>query len=277
MSMENGATNANGATSVANGTKTVLEVEGVSSGYGAVTVLRNLSLKVETGEIVAVLGTNGAGKSTLLKTIVGLLRPTAGTITFDGDDVTKVAPESMASRGVVLVPEGRQLFGEMTVRENLILGAYTHRRQRSEREQEIERVVELFPILGEKMRQTAAELSGGQQQMVAIGRGMMAKPALLMLDEPSLGLAPLVTREMFETFEKLRDSGITVMIVEQQAMLTLKLADRAYVVERGQIIVEGTADALIDEDRVRSAYLGLDVTAADVTAVAENGDQPSAN
>jgi branched-chain amino acid transport system ATP-binding protein len=253
MNMENGVTNG------ANGAKTVLEVEGVSSGYGAVTVLRNLSLKVEAGEIVAVLGTNGAGKSTLLKTIVGLLRPTAGTISFDGDDVTKVAPESMASRGVVLVPEGRQLFGEMTVRENLILGAYTHKRERSHREEEIERVVDLFPILGEKMRQKAAELSGGQQQMVAVGRGMMAKPSLLMLDEPSLGLAPLVTREMFETFEKLRDSGITVMIVEQQAMLTLKLADRAYVVERGQIIVEGTADKLIDEDRVRSAYLGLDV------------------
>lgn len=248
--------------------KTVLEVEGISSGYGAVTVLRDLSLKVEAGEIVAVLGTNGAGKSTLLKTIVGLLRPTAGRITLGEEDVTKVPPESMAGKGVVLVPEGRQLFGEMTVRENLTLGAYTHRRDRSSREQEIERVVDLFPMLGKRMGSRAADLSGGQQQMLAVGRGMMARPSLLLLDEPSLGLAPLVTKEMFETFEKLRDTGITVMIVEQQAMQTLQMADRAYVIERGQIIVEGTAESVIDEDQVRSAYLGLDVA-----AVAGGGDE----
>jgi branched-chain amino acid transport system ATP-binding protein len=248
--------------SVESPVKTVLEVEGVSSGYGAVTVLRNLSMKVEAGEIVAVLGTNGAGKSTLLKTIVGLLRPTAGRVMLGDEDVSRVPPEAMAGRGVVLVPEGRQLFGEMTVRENLILGAYAHRRRRSDREAEIERVVALFPVLGERMRSRAAELSGGQQQMVAVGRGMMARPSLLLLDEPSLGLAPLVTKEMFETFEKLRESGITVMIVEQQAMQTLQMSDRAYVIERGQIIVEGTAESVIDEDQVRSAYLGLDVAAA---------------
>jgi branched-chain amino acid transport system ATP-binding protein len=247
--------------SVESGAKTVLRVEGVSSGYGAVSVLRNLSMKVDAGEIVAVLGTNGAGKSTLLKTIVGLLRPTAGRVMLGDEDVSKVPPESMAGKGVVLVPEGRQLFGEMTVRENLILGAYAHRR-RSNRAEEIERVVDLFPVLGERMRSRAADLSGGQQQMVAVGRGMMAKPSLLLLDEPSLGLAPLVTREMFETFEKLREGGITVMIVEQQAMQTLKMSDRAYVIERGQIIVEGTAESVIDEDQVRSAYLGLDVAAA---------------
>jgi branched-chain amino acid transport system ATP-binding protein len=259
--------NMTGATA---GAKTVLAVEGVTSGYGQVSVLRDLSLKVEAGEIVAVLGTNGAGKSTLLKTIVGLLRPTAGRIMLGGDDVTKVPPESMAGKGVVLVPEGRQLFGEMTVRENLILGAYTHRRERGTREAELERVVGLFPMLGERMGSRAADLSGGQQQMVAVGRGMMARPSLLLLDEPSLGLAPLVTKEMFESFEKLRDGGITVMIVEQQAMLTLKMSDRAYVIERGQIIVEGTAEKVIDEDQVRSAYLGLDVAAAG----AGNSDQP---
>ncbi len=252
------------------GAKTILRVEGVTSGYGAVSVLRNLSVKVEAGEIVAVLGTNGAGKSTLLKTIVGLLRPTAGRILLGEEDVTKVPPESMAGKGVVLVPEGRQLFGEMTVRENLILGAYTHRRERSAREQELERVVDLFPVLGERLGSRAADLSGGQQQMVAVGRGMMARPSLLLLDEPSLGLAPLVTKEMFESFEKLRDGGITVMIVEQQAMQTLKMSDRAYVIERGQIIVEGTAEKVIDEDQVRSAYLGLEVAGA---AAPSNSDQ----
>jgi branched-chain amino acid transport system ATP-binding protein len=252
------------------GAKTVLAVEGITSGYGQVSVLRDLSLKVEAGEIVAVLGTNGAGKSTLLKTIVGLLRPTAGRIMLGDDDVTKVPPESMAGKGVVLVPEGRQLFGEMTVKENLILGAYAHRRERGNREAELERVVDLFPVLGERMGSRAADLSGGQQQMVAVGRGMMARPSLLLLDEPSLGLAPLVTKEVFEAFEKLRDAGMTVMIVEQQAMLTLKMSDRAYVIERGQIIVEGTAEKVIDEDQVRSAYLGLDVAAAG----AGNSDQP---
>jgi branched-chain amino acid transport system ATP-binding protein len=256
--------NAAGATATPTATRTILRVEGVDSGYGAVSVLRNLSLQVDAGEIVAVLGTNGAGKSTLLKTIVGLLRPTAGRITLGDEDVTKVAPEAMAGKGVVLVPEGRQLFGEMTVRENLILGAYAHRRQRSSREEELERVVDLFPVLGERMGSRAADLSGGQQQMVAVGRGMMARPSLLLLDEPSLGLAPLVTKEMFESFETLRAAGITVMIVEQQAMLTLKMSDRAYVLERGQIIVEGTAEKVIDEDQVRSAYLGLDVAAAGV-------------
>ncbi len=253
-----------GASSTATAARTILRVEGVDSGYGAVSVLRNLSVQVDAGEIVAVLGTNGAGKSTLLKTIVGLLRPTAGKITLGEEDVTKVPPEAMAGKGVVLVPEGRQLFGEMTVRENLILGAYAHRRQRSNRAEELERVVDLFPVLGERMGSRAADLSGGQQQMVAVGRGMMARPSLLLLDEPSLGLAPLVTKEMFESFEKLRDTGITVMIVEQQAMLTLRMSDRAYVLERGQIIVEGTADKVIDEDQVRSAYLGLDVAAAGV-------------
>ncbi len=243
--------------------KAALRVEGVTAGYGVVSVLRDLSLHVDPGEIVAVLGTNGAGKSTLLKTIVGLLRPTAGRVLLGEEDVSRVPPESMAGKGVVLVPEGRQLFGEMTVRENLILGAYSRRRRdRESREEDLERVLELFPVLGERLRSPAADLSGGQQQMLAVGRGMMAHPSILLLDEPSLGLAPIVTREMFETFEKLRAGGITVMIVEQQAIQTLRLSDRAYVIERGRIIVEGTSDKMIDEDEVRSAYLGLAVSDA---------------
>jgi branched-chain amino acid transport system ATP-binding protein len=252
-----------GTGAVTEGRAAALRVEGVTAGYGVVSVLRDLSLHVDPGEIVAVLGTNGAGKSTLLKTIVGLLRPTAGQVLLGDEDVSRTPPESMASKGVVLVPEGRQLFGEMTVRENLILGAYSRRRrQRESREQDLERVVELFSVLGERMRSRAANLSGGQQQMLAIGRGMMAHPSILLLDEPSLGLAPIVTREVFETFEILRGGGITVMLVEQQAMLTLKLSDRAYVLERGRIVVEGTSQEVIDEDQVRSAYLGLNVTAA---------------
>jgi branched-chain amino acid transport system ATP-binding protein len=238
-----------------------LKVEGIAAGYGVVSVLRDLSLTVEPGEIVAVLGTNGAGKSTLLKTIVGLLRPTAGRIMLGEEEVSGTAPEAMAGKGLVLVPEGRQLFGEMTVRENLLLGAYS-RRRRGDRDADLERVLGLFPVLKDRMNSAAADLSGGQQQMVAVGRGLMAHPSILLLDEPSLGLAPLVTKEMFETFERLREAGITVMIVEQQAMLTLRLADRAYVLDRGQIVMKGTAEKLLDEDQVRSAYLGLDGAAA---------------
>jgi branched-chain amino acid transport system ATP-binding protein len=252
----------NGASPAAQAARAGLAVDGVTAGYGIVSVLREVSLRVEPGEIVAVLGTNGAGKSTLLKSIVGLLRPSAGRVVLGEEEVTGSSPEQMTRRGVVLVPEGRQLFGEMTVRENLILGAYAHRRDRGARERELERVLELFPVLGERMNSRAGDLSGGQQQMLAVGRGMMARPSILLLDEPSLGLAPLVTKEMFETFASLRDAGLTVVIIEQQAMLTLQLADRAYVLERGRIIVEGVADELIDDDRVRSAYLGLDVGAA---------------
>jgi branched-chain amino acid transport system ATP-binding protein len=264
MSVENGSKAAAGPeVGEATAPQAALRVEGVTAGYGVVSVLRDLSLHVDPGEIVAVLGTNGAGKSTLLKTIVGLLRPTAGRVLLGEEDVSRVPPESMAGKGVVLVPEGRQLFGEMTVRENLILGAYSRRRRdRESREEDLEHVLELFPVLGERLRSTAADLSGGQQQMLAVGRGMMAHPSILLLDEPSLGLAPIVTREMFETFEKLRAGGITVMIVEQQAIQTLRLSDRAYVIERGRIIVEGTSDKVIDEDEVRSAYLGLAVSDA---------------
>jgi len=237
-----------------------LGIEGITSGYGAVTVLRNVSIEVRPGEIVAILGANGAGKSTLLKTVVGLLRPTAGRVSFHGEDVTGRAPEAVARTGLVLVPEGRQLFASMTIRENLLLGAYA--RGRAGRGDSLRRVYDMFPLLEEREAQKAASLSGGQQQMLAIGRGLMAEPRMLLLDEPSLGLAPLIIKDVFETLGRLREAGVTILIVEQNAAMTLELADRAYVLERGEVSVEGRAADLSSDPRIQSAYLGLDVPLA---------------
>jgi branched-chain amino acid transport system ATP-binding protein len=234
-----------------------LKVHDVTSGYGAVTVLRHVSLSVANGEIVAILGANGAGKSTLLRTVVGLVRPTSGSIEAHGLDITGRPPEAVTRQRLALVPEGRQLFDSMSVRENLLLGAYT--RPRSGREESLERVFGLFPILKEKLAQRASSLSGGQRQMVALGRALMANPKLLLLDEPSLGLAPLIIKETFETLASLREQGVTILIVEQNALMTLRLADRAYVLNRGRVVMEGPADELAESPRVSQAYLGLDV------------------
>ena len=236
-----------------------LVVEGITSGYGHVTVLREVSLRVGSREIVAILGSNGAGKSTMLKTIVGLLRPTTGDILVNGKRMTGSRPERVAAAGVVLVPEGRQLFAGMSVADNLTLGAYGNR---AGRRAALERVHELFPILRERASQLAGSMSGGQQQMVAIGRGLMAQPDVLLLDEPSLGLAPVVLQQVFDALTTLREQGMTILIVEQNAMATLAFADRGYVLERGRVLTEGTAERLRTDDRVRSAYLGLDVTVA---------------
>lgn len=231
-----------------------LKVDGLVGGYGSVTVLRGVSLEVSDGEIVAILGANGAGKSTLLKTVIGLLRPAAGTITCDGEDVTGRSPEAGTRAGVTLVPEGRQLFDTMTVKENLLLGAYTQ--PRSSREETLAEVFQLFPILEERIGQDASTLSGGQRQMVALGRALMARPRILLLDEPSLGLAPLIIKETFDTLERLREQGITILVVEQNAAMTLAVADRAYVLERGRVTLEGKASDLAEDPRVREAYLG---------------------
>jgi branched-chain amino acid transport system ATP-binding protein len=235
--------------------KQYLRLHDVTSGYGGVTVLRDVSLDVAEGEIVAILGANGAGKSTLLKTVVGLLAPTSGTVEAHGEDITGCTPETITRKQVVLVPEGRQLFDTMTVKENLTLGGYTQ--PKSNRAGDLKRVFELFPILEERLGQRASSMSGGQRQMVALGRALMARPKLLLLDEPSLGLAPLIIKETFETLAKLRDDGVTILIVEQNAMMTLQLADRAYVLERGRIAMEGRADELAKDPRVREAYLGV--------------------
>jgi branched-chain amino acid transport system ATP-binding protein len=239
-----------------------LVIDKLTSGYGHVTVLRDVSLRVGQGEIVALLGSNGAGKSTLLKTVVGLLHPSKGQIFVDGDSVARTSTERIAEKGVVLCPEGRQLFSALTVHDNLMLGAYGHRRDRRGTQEALERVYTLFPILRDRAGQVAGSMSGGEQQMAAIGRALMARPQVLLLDEPSLGLAPLVLRQVFEALERLRQFGLTVLIVEQNAMLTLELADRGYVLERGRISVEGPSSNLRQDERVRAAYLGLEVQTA---------------
>jgi branched-chain amino acid transport system ATP-binding protein len=233
-----------------------LEVQGIRSGYGPVTVLRDVSIEVASGEIVAILGSNGAGKSTLLKTITAQLRPTKGDVLFNGDSLVGKSPETISRSGVVLVPEGRQLFASMTVQENLMLGGFPDRRRREILRERLEGVVAMFPVLAEKLGDPAESLSGGQQQMVAIGRALMASPEVLLLDEPSLGLAPLVLKEVFEGIATLRERGTTVLLIEQNAVMTLKLADRGYVMDRGAVTIADSADALLRDPRVVHAYLG---------------------
>ena len=230
----------------------MLEVEGVHAAYGDVGVLRDVSLRIGAGEIVSVVGANGAGKTTLLRTIAGLLRPTAGRVVLDGERLDRLPTSRIVERGVVRVPEGRRIFPGMTVRENLELGAFLSRARRR-RAASLDHVLGLFPILRERTGQLAGTLSGGEQQMLAIGRALMSLPRLLMLDEPSLGLAPLIVRSIFATIGELRAEGVTILLVEQNAKQALQLADRAYVLETGSVVLEGT-DLLADE-RVRAAYL----------------------
>jgi branched-chain amino acid transport system ATP-binding protein len=235
----------------------LLAVEDVTAGYGPVTVLRGVTLVAHEGELVTVLGANGAGKSTLLSAVVGLLSPRAGRVTFGGQDITGKAPEAIARQRLVMVPEGRQLFGSMSVLDNLLLGAHGRHRGRSVLGERLDRVFELFPVLQERTRLPAASLSGGQQQMLAIGRALMAEPKMLLLDEPSLGLAPLVTRQLFDTLRVLHDAGVSIILVEQNARMALELADRAYVMERGSVTVEGPAAEMLEDERLQAAYLGL--------------------
>jgi branched-chain amino acid transport system ATP-binding protein len=238
-------------------TEPLLVAEDVTAGYGPVTVLRGVTLTAREGDLVTVLGANGSGKSTLLSAIVGLLPPRAGKVTFAGQEITGKSAETIARQRLVLVPEGRQLFGPMTVLDNLLLGAHCRRRSRRAMAESLERVFSLFPVLQERSRLPAASLSGGQQQMLAIGRALMAEPKMLLLDEPSLGLAPLVTRQLFDTLRVLHDTGVSILLVEQNARMALELADRAYVMERGAVTVEGPAAEMLNDERVQAAYLGL--------------------
>ena len=238
-------------------TTALLAAEDVHAGYGPVTVLRGVTVVAGEGELVTVLGGNGAGKSTLLSTVVGLLSPRAGRVTFAGCDITGKPPEVTARHGLVMVPEGRQLFGPMTVLDNLLLGAHARPPGRRAVADRLERVFGLFPVLSERIRLPAASLSGGQQQMLAIGRALMAEPKMLLLDEPSLGLAPRVTRQLFDTLRLLHDAGVSILLVEQNARMALELADRAYVIERGAVAVEGPAADMLEDERVQAAYLGL--------------------
>jgi branched-chain amino acid transport system ATP-binding protein len=233
----------------------VLKLEGVSSGYGEFTVLNGVSLEVGPGEVVALIGANGAGKTTTLRTISGFLRPKAGDIYLDGEAISGIGPHRIVRRGLVQVPEGRHLFGNLTVLENLRMGGYT--RSSGEHREAFEEVYAMFPILKERGGQTASTMSGGQQQMLAIGRALMVRPRLLMLDEPSLGLDPKTTASVFDAVRRISETGIAILIVEQNAVRTLRLADRAYVLESGEVRLEGTGEELLDDPRVRAAYLGL--------------------
>ena len=234
----------------------LLEVEAVGVAYGKRRALEGVSLSVGHGEIVTLLGANGAGKSTTLKTISGLIRPARGRIVYQGDDITRVAPAAIVARGIAHVPEARQIFPEFTVRENLLVGGHTRRRNHELREG-IARAERLFPILAERARQRAATLSGGEQQMLAIPRALMARPRLLLLDEPSLGLAPLVVREIFRVIREINAAGVGILLVEQDARLALGVAARGYVLETGRVVVQGASATLAGDPRIRQAYLGL--------------------
>ncbi|EKF44265.1 ABC transporter ATP-binding protein [Nitratireductor indicus] len=234
----------------------MLNIEGIDAGYGATTILNGVSLEVNQSEVVTIVGANGAGKTTTLRTIAGLLKPTTGRILFEGEDITKMSAHDIVELGITLIPEGRQLFPDMTVRENLLMGAY-RRGARDHQAETMDHVMELFPRIRERLDQHASSLSGGEQQMVAIARGMMARPKLLMFDEPSLGLAPIIVAQVFEVIGKIVASGATVLIVEQNVFNTLKAADRGYVLENGSIVLSDTAEALLKDDHVRQAYLGI--------------------
>jgi branched-chain amino acid transport system ATP-binding protein len=234
----------------------MLHVEGLKVRYGQVTALWDVGFDVKPGEIVALVGANGAGKTTTLKAISGLLKPEFGTIRLDGDPLEKRSTMEIVERGVIHVPEGRKLFPEMTVRDNLLLGGF-HASARSRQEERLERVIAIFPRLRERQSQIAGTLSGGEQQMVAIGRGLMAGPRILMLDEPSLGLAPLLVEEMFRVVEEINRQGVTVLLVEQNTEHALRIAHRGFVLESGRVVLSGTGAELLENQGVREAYLGL--------------------
>ena len=233
----------------------LLRVDEIDVFYGSLQVLWDVSIEVKTGEIVAVAGANGAGKTTLMKTISGLLHPVNGSIEFAGKDITNMNAYHIVGHGISQVPEGRRLFPEMTVLENLMIGSYDGK-ARAAKKENLERVYDLFPILAERKNQVAKTLSGGQQQMVAIGRGLMADPKLIIIDEMSLGLSPLIVLELFRVLHEIQARGVTVLLVEQNVWQTLHEADRAYIIETGRIVLSGNALELAEEEKVKNAYFG---------------------
>jgi branched-chain amino acid transport system ATP-binding protein len=233
-----------------------LEVQNLESGYGEVKVLWGISLKVAPGKMTTIIGANGAGKTTTLRATMGTLRTWKGRILFNGEDVTRLSPHAKANRGLVLVPEGRQLFTDMSVEENLEMGGYS-RHARKRKKQNLERVYEIFPRLKERRKQTSSTLSGGEQQMLAMGRGLMQEPVVLMIDELSLGLAPVLAQQLFLTLKKLREQGLTIVLVEQNVHLALALSDYTYVLTEGRVTIEGDSREVANMDAVRRAYLGL--------------------
>ncbi|MFC8563272.1 ABC transporter ATP-binding protein [Peribacillus frigoritolerans] len=233
----------------------MLKIEDINVYYGNIQSLKGVSMEINEGEIVTLIGANGAGKSTLLKTISGLLKPKQGKVLFEGDSIGGKAAQAIVKLGISHVPEGRRVFANMTVAENLELGAYL-RKDKAGIHKDMEKVYELFPRLLERIKQQAGTLSGGEQQMLAMGRALMAKPRLLLLDEPSMGLAPLLVKQIFNIIQEISESGTTILLVEQNANLALSIADRAYVVETGRIVLSGNAEELTSSEEIKMAYLG---------------------
>lgn len=233
----------------------LLEITDINAGYGEVQVLWDVSLYVDEGEVVALVGSNGAGKSTLLKVIAGIISPRSGRVTFNGQDITGQPSEKIVSQGIIQVPEGRRLFPEMSVEENLLMGAYSRRDNGIE--EDLQWVYDLFPILGERRRQEAGSLSGGEQQMCALGRGLMGRPTLLIIDEMSLGLAPIIVDDLIEIVAQINEQGTTVLLVEQDVQVALEQADRGYVFEVGRVSMEGPAQELLGDPKIQEAYLGI--------------------
>ena len=234
----------------------LLEVRDLEAGYGEVQVLWGVSLKVEAGRMTTLVGANGAGKTTTMRAIMGVIRPTAGEVRFQDEDVTRRTPHEKAQMGLVLVPEGRQLFYDMSVEENLEMGAYSPRARRK-LDENLKRVYAFFPRLEERKKQRAGTLSGGEQQMLAVGRGLMADPKVLMIDELSLGLAPVLAQQLFKTLKELKDTGLTILLVEQNVHLALALSDYAYVLAEGRVEIEGPSREVAKNEEVRRAYLGI--------------------
>ncbi len=234
----------------------MLAIKNLRVQYGAFSALQGVTLNIPDGQVVSIVGANGAGKTTLINTISGLLRPVSGEVLFEGQDLTRLEPHAIAARGVAQVPEGRKLFPDMTVYENMLVGGYA-KRARADREKSAARVFEMFPILGQRQDQLARTLSGGEQQMLAIGRAMMMQPLLMMFDEPSLGLAPLVVRAIFDAIVQLKSTGMTIMLVEQNVRASLQISDYAYVLETGQVALEGTGQDVMANDHTRKAYMGI--------------------
>jgi len=236
----------------------VLEIHGISAHYGGVRALDDVSFKLYEEEILALIGGNGAGKTTLLNLISGIIKPSRGSILFKGKSILSLSPEKIVELGIIQVPEGRRVFGPLTVKENLELGAYRRRGKQNKKKilDDFEYILTLFPVLEKRLKQRAETLSGGEQQMLAIGRGLMGRPILLLLDEPSLGLAPLVVQEIISIIEKLRNEGTTILLVEQNARAALKISRRAYVLETGKVRIQGNSSELMENEAVKKAYLG---------------------
>ncbi len=230
-----------------------LSVENLEVRYGGIQALRGISLHVERGEIITLIGANGAGKSSTMNAIMNLVPKAGGTVRMDGTDITRLGTREIVKKGLILAPEGRQIFPTFTVRDNLLMGGYFNTHEQNE--EEMKNVFQLFPKLEERINQTGGTLSGGEQQMLAVGRALMAKPKILMLDEPSLGLAPLIISDIFHLFDRIRSMGVTIVLVEQNARMALKFSDRGYVIESGRIVLEDTADNLLHSEAVIKAYL----------------------